>query len=59
MNDPAIQNLDFLRELIAAVRASAPMDDVERLRMLRAVGIGTAAIPTMAGDEPQLTRAPE
>lgn len=36
MNDQAaIQNLDFLRQLIAESRADRPYEDMERLRMLQ------------------------
>jgi hypothetical protein len=39
MNDQAaIQNLDFLRQLIAEARADQPYDDMERLRMLQYQG---------------------
>jgi hypothetical protein len=46
---PAIQNLDFLRQLIAEIR-SLPQDDVERLRMLYGSGVGTDSITTQQGD---------
>jgi hypothetical protein len=39
--DPAIQNLDFLRQLIAEVRAEDPYVDMEKLRMLYGYGVGT------------------
>ena len=39
MNDQAaIQNLDFLRRLIAEARADRPYEDMERLRMLQYQG---------------------
>ena len=39
MNDQAaIQNLDFLRQLIAEARADQPYEDMERLRMLQYQG---------------------
>jgi hypothetical protein len=39
MNDQAaIQNLDFLRQLIAESRADQPYEDMERLRMLQYQG---------------------
>ena len=39
MNDQAaIQNLDFLRQLIAEARADRPYEDMERLRMLQYQG---------------------
>jgi hypothetical protein len=31
----AIQNLDYLRQLIAETRGDVPYDDMERLRMLQ------------------------
>lgn len=40
---PAIQNLDFLRQLIDEVN-SLPADDLVRLRMLYGTGLGTDAI---------------
>lgn len=42
MNDQAaIQNLDYLRQLIAETRAQDPADDMERLRMFYGTGMGT------------------
>lgn len=41
MSEPAIQNLDFLRQLIAEARKDAPQADAERLRMLYGTGMGT------------------
>jgi hypothetical protein len=35
MSDPAINNLEYLWQLIAEARASDPMEDMERLRMLQ------------------------
>lgn len=46
---PAIQNLDFLRQLIAEIR-SLPQDDVERLRMLYGSGVGTDSVSTQRAD---------
>jgi hypothetical protein len=40
MSDPAIQNLEFLRRLIAEVRGDAPVMDTLRLRMLQDTGMG-------------------
>lgn len=40
MNDPAIQNLDYLRQLIAEVRGEDPYMDMLRLRMLQDTGMG-------------------
>lgn len=41
---PATQNLDYLRELIALVRAGSEMEDMERLRMIYGTGTGTDAV---------------
>ena len=49
MDDPAIQNLDFLRQLIAEIR-DLPQDDAERLRMLYGTGMGTNSLTTQQGD---------
>jgi len=39
MNEQAaIQNLDFLRQLIAELRAEQPSEDMETLRMLQYYG---------------------
>lgn len=46
---PAIQNLDYLRQLIMEVRSMQPEDD-ERLRMLTGYGMGTDALTTGQGD---------
>jgi hypothetical protein len=35
MNDPAIVNLEYLRQLIAEARAADPQMDTERLRMIQ------------------------
>jgi hypothetical protein len=40
MNDPAIQNLEYLRQLIADVRGEVPYLDMLRLRMLQDTGMG-------------------
>lgn len=42
--EPAIQNLDYIRQLIAAVRAFETMDDMERLRMIYGTGSGTDTV---------------
>jgi len=47
--DPAIQNLDFLRQLIAEIR-DLPQDDADRLRMLYGTGAGTDGLTTQQGD---------
>lgn len=44
MDGPAIQNLDFLRQLIAEARQSEEFKDALRLRMLQGYGIGTDAM---------------
>jgi len=41
MNESAIQNLEYLRQLIAEVRGESPYLDMERLRMLYGYGLGT------------------
>jgi hypothetical protein len=46
---PAIQNLDFLRQLISEIR-DLPQDDVDRLRMLYGTGMGTDGLTTQQGD---------
>lgn len=43
MDQPAIQNLDFIRQLIAEVN-SLPADDMARLRMLYGTGMGTDSV---------------
>ena len=46
MADPALQNLDYLRQLIAEARADSQYMDMEKLRMLQGTGMGTAAAQT-------------
>jgi hypothetical protein len=46
---PAIQNLDFLRQLIAEIR-NLPQDDAERLRMYYGTGAGTDGMTTQQED---------
>jgi len=41
MSDPAVQNLDFLRQLIAEARQENTYEDMARLRMLQGSGMGT------------------
>lgn len=48
MNEPAIQNLDFLRQLIAEIQTS--YDDMARLRMLYGSGMGTDGMATQQED---------
>lgn len=49
MDQPAIQNLDFIRQLISEVN-SMPADDMLRLRMLYGTGLGTDALSTQQED---------
>lgn len=42
--DAAIQNLEFLRQLINEVRREMPFLDMERLRMLYGSGMGTDSL---------------
>lgn len=42
--DAAIQNLDFLRQLIAEARQDVPLMDMERLRMIQGTGTGMDAM---------------
>lgn len=44
MSEPAIQNLDFLRQLIAESRQDAPQADMQRLRMLQGSGMGVDSV---------------
>ena len=44
MNDSAIQNLDYLRQLIAEVRGENPYLDMLRLRMMQDTGMGVDQI---------------
>jgi hypothetical protein len=41
MSDSAVQNLDFLRQLIAESRQENPYADMAKLRMLQGSGMGT------------------
>jgi hypothetical protein len=51
MNEqPAIQNLDYLRQLIQEARAQDPMADMESLRMLQGYGMGTDAMTNKQGE---------
>jgi len=40
-DQPAIQNLDFLRQLIAETRSQDPYADMVKLRMIQDTGMGT------------------
>ena len=50
-DQPAIQNLDFLRQLIAETRGQGNYADMAKLRMLQGSGMGTDALTTTRGDE--------
>lgn len=50
MSEPAIQNLDFLRQLIAESRQSNPYDDMAKLRMLQGSGMGTDSLTVQQED---------
>lgn len=44
MSEAAIQNLDYLRQLIAETRQDVPYEDMERLRMIYGTGKGTDSV---------------
>jgi hypothetical protein len=46
----AIQNLDYIRQLIEAVRAYETMSDMERLRMIYGTGVGTDTVADQQED---------
>jgi hypothetical protein len=46
----AVQNLEYLRQLIAEARAAKPEQDVARLRMVRDGNLGINALTTTRGD---------
>jgi hypothetical protein len=48
---PAIQNLDFLRQLIAETRGQGTYADMAKLRMLQGSGMGTDGLSAQPGDE--------
>lgn len=50
MDQPAIQNLEFLRQLIRENR-EYPGEDMERLRMIYGTNTGTDRMTTRQGDE--------
>lgn len=50
MDPIAIQNLDYLRQLIAEARASEVSQDADKLRMLNGYGMGTDAITVRQED---------
>ena len=47
----AIQNLDYLRQLIAETRSQPEYADMAKLRMLQGSGMGTDSMTTNRGDE--------
>jgi hypothetical protein len=50
MEQPAIQNLEFLRQLIRETREQ-PQADAERLRMIYGTNTGTDNLSVRRGDE--------
>lgn len=50
-DQPAIQNLDFLRQLIAETRGQPEYADMAKLRMLQGSGMGTDSMTANRGDE--------
>jgi len=40
----AIENLDFIRQLIEELRREIPARDMERLRMVKDTGMGTGTV---------------
>lgn len=48
--EPALQNLDFLRQLIAESRIEQAVADMARLRMLQGSGMGTDSLTTEQED---------
>lgn len=48
--ESAIQNLEYIRQLIDAVRAYEAMDDMERLRMIYGTGAGTDTVANQQVD---------
>lgn len=49
MNESAIQNLDYLRQLIAELRTESPYMDMAKLRMLQR-NMGTGQVEAKQGD---------
>jgi hypothetical protein len=47
---PAIQNLEFLRQLIAETRGDVPSADMAKLRMYQGNGMGTDNLSVQQGD---------
>jgi hypothetical protein len=50
MEAPAIQNLDYLRQLILEARQADAQKDAEKLRMFQGYGVGTDALTVQQGD---------
>lgn len=50
MGQPAIQNLDVIRQLIKQVRNDRPVVDTQRIRMFNGMGIGTNQVQQKKGD---------
>ena len=50
----AIQNLDFLRQLITEARDKEESGDDQKLRMLRNTGVGTDAMTNQQPDREQM-----
>lgn len=50
MNQPAIQNLDFIRQLIRETR-ELPQADMAKLRMIQGTQTGTDNLSSKRGDE--------
>lgn len=48
---PAIQNLDFLRQLISETRGESPVMDALKLRMYQGTGLGTDNASIQQGSE--------
>lgn len=48
--EPALQNLDYLRQLIAESRIEQAMADMAKLRMLQGSGMGTDSLTTEQED---------
>lgn len=50
-DQPAIQNLDFLRQLIAETRGQDNYADMAKLRMLQGSGMGTDSLTSKQADQ--------
>lgn len=51
MEQPAIQNLDFLRELLERAKQDPQFVDMLRLRMLQGSGTGLDSVARQRGDQ--------